>query len=376
MPAQLLHILFGEDVLNAVVPSICDSRGAPWVSYYIRETVGAKGPFFRLGCQGPDLFYHNQRTRPMSLEYGTLLHRRGFGAFAAELLERSMGGRSPGSGPSAAAAYAIGFATHAFLDRAAHPYIVCKSGWVSPSKPETARYARCHAFFERIIDVLMLERLRGIDAAAWDQESLLPLPGEAELASLVDAVAGSLAAVFPGRAGTDDRLRQRIRNAFIDAAFFYRITNPARTSLTMRLPDGFEYLRRASGRSSVALVYPEKFAYGIDYLNLAREAWGHPCRPTDLDRRSLPDIYGDAMAAAAPAFSRLFGVFSETGLVPSSELARAIGDGGLSVAGTDGQPCAPIHAEPLPLDAVLDRQYRLRLKWIAYNMNPLGDRVD
>ena len=365
MPAQILHVLFGEDVLRSSAAALRGEASGAVVEAYVRSALEAWGVFFRLGCQGPDLFYHNQRTRPVSLGYGTLLHRRGFGDFAAELLGRTMGSRSPSSGADAASAYALGFATHAFLDRAVHPYIVCKSGWVSPSKPETARYARCHAFFERLLDVLMLERLRGLDAASWDQEALLTGFGAADSDPVVEAVVFSLAAVFPERAGVDTKLELRVRNAFSDAASFYRVTNPARTSLNMRLPDGFEYLSSASGRASVALVYPERFPYAVDYLNLARSAWGHPCRPDFADRRSFPELYDEAAASASAVFLSLFRSFAATGLVPGAEVSAGIGNGGLSVVGADGQPCAPTHAEPLPLDTVLDRQYRLRMKWIA-----------
>jgi hypothetical protein len=363
MPAQILHVLFGEDVLRSAATG-CGVSASP-VAAYVERALGAFGPFFRLGCQGPDLFYHNQRTRPVSLEYGTLLHRRGFGDFAADLLNRTMSERSPASGPTAPSAYALGFATHAFLDRRAHPYIVCKAGWVSPAKPETARYARCHAFFERVLDVLMLERLRGMDAAAWDQEEMLSLRDGADRDSVIAAIAASLSAVFPERAGSDAQLGRRVLNAFSDAAGFYRITNPARTSLNMRLPDGFEYLRSAAGRASVALVYPDHFTYGVDYLNLARGAWGDPCRPDRVDSRSFHDLYAAAAAEAAEVVVFLFKAFVETGLIPAAELSRSIGNGGLSVVGADGQPCAPSHAEPLPLDAVLDQQYRLRLRWIS-----------
>ena len=51
--------------------------------------------------------------------------------------------------------------------------------------------------------------------------------------------------------------------------------------------------------------------------------------------------------------------------VVDGDAARLVGNSGLSAVGEDGQPCAPTHSDPLPLDSVLDLQYRLRLKWIA-----------
>ncbi|MFA6508687.1 MAG: hypothetical protein WCT14_21485 [Treponemataceae bacterium] len=360
MPAQILHVLFGEDVLNRTV----SVAGEGSIGAYVGRVLGEMRVFFALGCQGPDLFYHNQRTRPLSIEYGTLLHRRGYGSFATALLRRTMSAHSPSSGPSAGAAYALGFATHAFLDRAAHPYIVCKSGWVSPSKPETARYARCHAFFERILDVQMLEKLRGMDASAWDQEERLTRYSDTERASLIEAVGASLTEAFPERASADVKLSLRVANAFSDAESFYHMTNPMRTSLNMRLSDGFEYLSSASGRASVALIYPERFPLGIDYLNLARAPWAHPCRADKIDHRSFPDMYEDAVQYAVSVFIRILGGFVTSGLL-ENDAAFLIGNAGLSAVGEDGQPCAPTHAEPLPLDSVLDEQYRFRLKWIA-----------
>jgi hypothetical protein len=37
----------------------------------------------------------------------------------------------------------------------------------------------------------------------------------------------------------------------------------------------------------------------------------------------------------------------------------------LSIVDKNGAPCAPVCADPLPLDEVLEAQYRLRLAWIA-----------
>lgn len=367
MPAQILHILYGEDVLLRAAAAL---RPALPAAADLAESLSrAGGGAFALGCQGPDLFYHNQRTRPVSLEYGTLLHRRGFGSFAAALLRRALLRSAPESiepkdGPGPAAAYAVGFATHAFLDRACHPYIVSRSGWVSPVRPETERYARCHAFFERILDVLMLERLRGRSAATWDQESALSVPCDTADPRIAEAVVAALREVFPERAGGDGRLPARIANALSDASAFYRVTDPARTSLNSRLPDHFEYLASASGRASVALVYPERFPLDIDYLNLSRSPWAHPCEQRGESRASFVDLYEEAVASGAAFFAALFRSLLSDGGVPA-DAAALLGDGGLSVVDADGAPCAPKRSSPLPLDAILDAQYALRRAWIA-----------
>ena len=97
----------------------------------VREQIGGNlRNVFALGCQGPDVFYHSQRLRPVALEYGSLLHRLNFGVFSAALLQMALpvscpAGECQSSTP--AHAYALGFMTHAALDRYCHPYIVYKS---------------------------------------------------------------------------------------------------------------------------------------------------------------------------------------------------------------------------------------------------------
>lgn len=364
MPAQILHILFGEDALRRGAETAAVSE----LTTFVETLLSEYGAAFALGCQGPDIFYHSQHSRPVAIQYGTLLHRRGYGTYSVALFERAllknMDPGSPSPLLSAVGAYALGFSTHAFLDRGTHPYIVSKAGWVSPSRPETARYARCHAFFERILDVLMLERLRGVSAATWDQEACLASTCAAPPEGVPMAIVQALIDAFPERAAIDEVLSLRIENAFRDAASFYRVTDPARTSLNLRQADGYDYLSSATGRSSVALVYPERFSLAIDYLNLAEREWHHPCAECAPDHRSFPELYEEALLSASSFLAAFLSHFWEADWIMEGAATR-IGEGGLSIVDREGIPCAPVHADPLPLDEVLEAQYRLRLAWIA-----------
>ncbi len=373
MPSQILHFLFSEDLLH---------RLGPRVGFDFSPILGpAVEPMVALGSQGPDLFYHSQHTRPVAIEYGTLIHRRDFGLLATKLLslaldEESEEDRGTNVFRSCSAMerrgrrllserglYALSFATHAFLDRAAHPYIVNRAGWVSPAKPETERYARCHAFFERIIDVLMLRYLRGKGQDSWDQEALLARPCRKASEDLVTLIQSALVASYPKRAGSDQRLRQRIQNAFKDAEGFYRNTDPRKTALNLRLKDECVYFRDHQDRSSVALVYPEAFPLGIDYLNLSRSPWRHPCGEGVFDIRSFPELYQSAFANALGYFEALLNHYLKTGKI-MDESPFWLGNGSLSIQDVSGRSCAPLWSEPLPLDQVLTDQYQRRLAYM------------
>ncbi|MDR3249060.1 MAG: zinc dependent phospholipase C family protein [Treponema sp.] len=380
MPSQILHTLFGEDVIDEIYRSISPRFGlvADKALEKIRRDYRAA---FALGCQGPDIFYHSQGRRPVGLEYGTLLHRRGAGAFTAGLLKMGLPDPPPDEedirqgrrekGINALGAYALGFMTHAVLDRHAHPYIVYKSGWVSPAKPETLRYARFHAFLERIIDVLMLQKLRGMEAASWDQEAILAATCERPPLGLKELLAKALVLAFPERAGKDEKLARRIDNTFLDCAGFYLFTDPRRTSMAVcraspqnRSPaaggegEGEEDPTLSAG--ALALVYPERLPDNIDFLNMEKAPWFYPAGESGANFRSFPEIYAEAIAAAAAAITPVIAAYLATGIFPIREAAQAIGNGGLSIQDAEGKPIAPTRSMPLPLDRVLEGQGEMR----------------
>lgn len=356
MPSQIAHILFGQELVH-----ICEGHLKKKYGQRFEEPIEKLKTryfsVFALGCQGPDIFYHSQNRRPVAIEYGSLLHRRGYGNFMTVLLQRTLS-----SALTSLGAYALGFLTHAYLDRVAHPYIVYKAGWVSPQKPETAKNGRLHAFFERILDVELLALVQGIHISAWNQDEVLTRACEEPPIYLVETLTDALRTVFPERAGKDLLLGQRIENALLDAASFYRNTNPQRTSLNHRKKDECLYLRHGQTPASVALIYPEGFPLSIDYLNLAHQPWRHPCQDDSEDLRSFIDLYHEACGKGAEFLFQFISRFIDTGHVPP-EAALHIGNGGLSVCDEAGQPCKPVWSDPLPLDQVLEQQFLFRTSW-------------
>jgi hypothetical protein len=152
MPSQICHLLFAEDSLREAL-----GREAEAI---LRE----QGNIFRFGAQGPDFFYHNQRTRPTGLKFGVNAHREGYGRLVTHMIHEFRHLESKGHTQlPTIRAYILGFTTHAFLDKKTHPFIDYHSGWVEMDLEESERYYRCHIFLERIIDVLMLKMKRGLN---------------------------------------------------------------------------------------------------------------------------------------------------------------------------------------------------------------------
>jgi hypothetical protein len=331
--------MFGEDVITELYHRLVMEMDDRFISMLdkTREQIfnDCYGSFL-LGCQGPDIFYHNRRRKPVAIEYGSLLHRRRCGFFSVCLLKN-------GHLNSQHTAYALGFMTHAILDRTCHPYIIyhCDRDY--------------HPFFERIIDVLMLKELRGLDPASWDREKKLANICESPPQGLKELIAASLAEVFPEKVNRDKHLAHRIDNAFADCSRFYSMTSPSKTTAA-------DY----SGitRRSLNYIYPENLPGDIDFLNLNHKPWRYPYIPTTDqaldDTRSFLDVYHDAVKTAVDSLAPCVILYLECGIFPVPAAAEKIGNNSLSIQDEDGRPCAPNLTDPLPLVDVLNQQAKLR----------------
>ncbi|MDR0718851.1 MAG: hypothetical protein LBF78_04385 [Treponema sp.] len=354
MPSQILHILFGEDVIDEIYRRIGPRFGivADKALKKIKKDLDAS---FALGCQGPDLFYHSQKRRPVGVEYGSLLHRRGAGIFTAGLLNMGLPDPPPSKEDieagrreksiNALGVYALGFMTHAILDRKSHPYIVYKAE------------SRHHAFFERIIDALMLKRLRGGDISLYGGQEVLKETCENPPSGLKELLEKALVLAFPERAGNDKKLKARIDNTFADCADFYFLTDPQKAP--------YSGGKGGAGGSLVSpemvpYLFPVKISRNIDFLNLEHRSWYSPVSGGAESRLSFPELYSGAVDAAAGAMCPFIVRYLDTGNFPILEAAQAIGNGGLSVVDSQGRPAAAVHRNPLPLDDVLEEQLRLR----------------
>jgi len=203
----------------------------------------------------------------------------------------------------------------------------------------------------------MLRELRRKETADWDQRLLAescdnPPPGLKEL------IARAMVSAFPEKTAKDENLARRIDSAFADSARFYRLTDPAKTR-TESLDEPPSLRRRY-----LSVVYPLDLPEGIDFLNTKREPWHYPYRQQSAepcaDTRSFPDIYANALKAAVDAVLPCMTRYLETGIFHVEAAARSIGNGCLSIHDGEKRPCAPNLSSPLPLDAELERQCRIR----------------
>jgi hypothetical protein len=328
VPSQICHILFADESLRRAL-----AAGG-------EEPLGPLLALFRFAAQGPDFFYHNGFSKPSGRTFGALMHRRRIGWVVRRLAEEAAA-RSD----APLRAFAMGFATHAFLDRAAHPFIDYFAGWEDPADPATRRYYRCHAFFERILDVLMLQRRLGMAAEDYGAAGLLDC-GDALPASVVAGLAGAIRSAFPGMDMTADA-ETRVHNAYGDARGFYQYTSRAEFRRQAVVHD-----RAGPDRRRLALFHPDALPADIDFLNLAHRGWMHPCDDSVASTASFPQLFEQAIAPAAAAVAAVAAVAEGA---PGAAVETLVGNHGLNTETPGGGRRR--HCAPLPLPELLESLY-------------------
>jgi hypothetical protein len=347
MAAQISHMLAGEEALGKVL-SVPDPKA-----------IGEAIPFFRFGCQGPDIFYHNQRTKPSGLHYGALAHRRRFGSLVAGAAAALS---SPLRGPeSPAGAYLLGLATHASVDRATHPFIICFAGWADPSDPSTRKRRGCHPFLERLLDMGLLERRLGLSPAEYGLSARMgigapPIAGSEE--AIVALWAAGLRAAYPRATGADPLLEARIANALADARRFYAVTDPAAAAHVGR-EEVLATFNSAEGRHLISLIYPERLPEGMDAMNESRLPWPHPSGDGRVSSASYLELIDEGVAGAARAIGLVLGFWK--GELSEAALAEGLGEGGLALCDAGGDALPPRICRPLALPEAMDAEYAARV---------------
>jgi len=336
MPAEYVHVACGRDALSS------HGAGPAWLD----------SAAFNLGCQGPDVFSHNRRTKPLALAYARLLHRRSYGAFAADLAE------GIAASPSGQVrSWFLGFVTHAAVDRALHPYVISKSCPLGGDLPKDIDRARLHAFFERIMDA-EYEMLRsGEEGRVADPSFSVGVPpGLGRL--LAPLLADSLRRVYGEKAG--DLVESRVENAFADADRVYSLTDPRRLfPLSRKCPEDLAALI-GYGPAAVALLRPEGLEGAEDWLNIGRSPWPDPSVGR-IRIESAPDLMGVAVKNAALALEAALGALSGGG--DAAAVEEAVGNGCLSTCDPEGQPVPVRASAPFDLVTPLLAQTRLRQAW-------------
>lgn len=343
MPAHITHTVFADRATRTILG---------------RDNIlSGVSAALALGAQGPDMFLHNQRTYPSAFQYGKDLHVRGYGrglsAMARELVGRSEGAAIDPASPEGA--FLIGFTTHAILDRHTHAYIIYFSGWVDPKREETKKFHQCHAFFERLLDVLTLHRYTDSSIATYDFFSRVDC-GETLPAEFNRMLASGVSAAVPG-ARDDGNLSAKIDNAYLDTRYFYDLSNPPAVDNLAKaysLDLGSDFRVRY-----LALFHPHTIDSDLDFSNESHREWLNPCEPQGPNRTARTDSFFDLFAEAEREAEEVLPVVVSIleGREKPEKLEDLVGNTNLNDGKTE-EPCLLTAADPFPLPEMIEEIYR------------------
>ena len=340
MPSQIIHVLAGRAALQktGMVPSTLNQNA------------------FTLGCQGPDIFSHNRRTKPFSLSFARLLHRHDYGIFCANFARKLL------TEPSVLAkSWFLGFVTHQHIDRIFHPYIVFRSFISGSTGIPGVSPTRFHVFLERILDALLLEYLENMHVSAFDTGKGFRL-SEPEFIALSSMISSALQETYPSETTEAVDLELRISNAFRDAIYFYELTNPVEVTMGKSAKNSKLQFFNELGVDGVALLYPEFLPNGEDWLNLNRSEWRHPVSG-ERHIHSVPDLFASAVESSIIEIQRVFEVLS--GEKTPDAFISMYGNSCLSACSDDGKPGTVLFADPFDFAPVLLDQAEKRRQWMS-----------
>jgi hypothetical protein len=309
----------------------------------VAEAVGPEAldrSILRLGAQAPDVFLHNHRRKPRGFRYGALLHRKGNDRVLAYLAEAA----AECDCRDDLTAFSLGYISHVWFDRVAHPYINWSAGWRGVPDAEPERPAM-HAFLERLIDVRLLEQLTGQSIAQYAFASKLPR----RASDFFRLRPYFVAALREGlRSAADDaQLALRILNALHDALGFYRYTeSPDRNYFTVARK------REREGQISprwLSIVHPPAELITLDVLNRDERTWRHPCDWDRASRETVIDLFHRARRRSIQTAEAWLYAIDHPSPANIAAVSEDVGPYNLNDGITADPPCRRRWCRPLPL---------------------------
>ncbi len=278
MPDIWTHILCG----NKSIASIKNEE--------LYQQIMKRKNIFKLGTQGPDIFYYYKFWLGMNEKgervLGRLMHTSSTGEFLINCL-KYLKTLSDENSYFEILSYVLGFISHYSLDSIAHPYIYCYA--LSEGNKKGLNYVSrsCHKKLEVIIDNIYLYSNHELDFGVIQ-------PFEA-----ID-----VGVYIPG--SINDCLREQIKkiynyeiksniidNAYRDMKLGLKLLYDP-VNIKLRAIKFVEKILKIPDKYSCAF-YPIVADRSIDYMNTAHREWNNPYKEQDTSRESFNDLLNRAV---------------------------------------------------------------------------------
>lgn len=275
MPAFAAHEIFGEEAL-------AETGGK------LIEIVHRHKAVFRLGCQGPDLFFFNpfMRCAHRKVDLGKRLHtseiNRFFETYMEELL--ALNNRQ---GLEIGISYFLGFISHYTLDTQLHPYIFARTGYQEGIKDSAKKSFPAHQRLEAVIDQKMLMVKKSVMPSRYYPERRIKLT-ENELSVIARLMSKTLQRIYHMMI-FDENIKASYRCMHSVLRLVYDHTGRRRQQVR-RFESG------VLGRPVIAnMVVADQLPDRGDAMNVKGREWTSPWNPEEVSRDSVWEMYDVAL---------------------------------------------------------------------------------
>lgn len=322
MPDIITHYRLGQAAFQLLAP---DLQASILSDVYDHATAG------------PDIWFSYRFWQPKAQEgrpeRGNIMQHHDTGAFLLALARRI----PKGEAGNPLFSYLSGFLCHYCLDRAAHPYIIYRSGEYDGT--EATRSARGnHTRLERALDLRELQKWGLRIAKSPILRKILRLrrlPSTIQL-----GLDGAYREVYGW-----DHAYDELNTGLKDQRLFYFLAQDPTGILDalLRLID-----RGKSHHDLTAMTYHGREQPEVDIANTTHQPWLHPFDPTLRSEQSFDELFD---TAARDASAMIGAVWAYQSLGDDDALAAAIGNASYET----GFPCddprndAQPQCSPLPL---------------------------
>lgn len=281
MPAFITHYLYGIDMFH--------QQSNPFIKQILYQNQNA----YKLGLQGPDLFYFDLTLVLGSSEYnlGDHMHEHKVSQFFQYYLEEldQLNGEEFNCGM----AYLCGLLGHYALDSYIHPYIYYRTGY-SPAIPGSSQASfPTHGTLEALIDKqMLLEKKSMMPSQFYPNKTIgLSKKEKAVIASTMSSALNATYHSFLSNSSYDAKITtpRKIRKA---------ITAMKYETLLLHDPKGrkqksirsIERLIKKEGMLS-SLFNNDTLTDTMDACNRSHTLWHNPWDQTIVSNDSFDDLY-------------------------------------------------------------------------------------
>lgn len=253
MPGLITNYLFGERTFQSLSPN------------YLKEIIRKKPNAYRMGLQGPDIFFYylSSYGRSRKNNICDVLHEKNTGEFIDNMLDYTI--ILDAQDREICLAYISGFLCHYALDSHTHPYLRYRVEQDLNTHPERRSISFYYRRIETMMDTLLLKRLNHMEPSQLNLEALVSL-SKKDRKNIADCLLYALRTTYHYHMSRKT-LIQVLRSVRSTCIFLQ--TNP---QMRRRLVHFFEK-RLPLTSSKTCFIYPEYQGDPEDYLNEMKRTW-------------------------------------------------------------------------------------------------------